>query len=123
MLRPQRTDSPHPSSDPPSFIQSWTQPSHPEDLTRLFNTVLVASKGGTPHHFLSELKTLTESRAFKAILTAVQELACSEKIRTHQAAEQIIQTFRKIDDIWQDYLLKEGLEKLRKPRKFRKSQE
>lgn len=86
------------------------------DLTRVFNTALVSTQAGQKRDFSAELSELTESASFKAILNAVRQLSCVQGITERQAAEQVIQTFRKVDDIWSGYIFQEGLERLRNPR-------
>jgi hypothetical protein len=90
---------------------------HPQDeLTRIFNTALVSSQSGAKRDFSSELYQLAESPAFKAVLSAVRHLSRVQGVSERQAAEQVIQTFRKMDEIWGEYIFREGLERLRKPR-------
>jgi hypothetical protein len=91
-----------------------------EDLTRLFNTVLVTSQtdipsGSSQGEDLSyELKQLTESPAFQALLNSVSQVALTADISEQEAAESVVYCFRKLDILWREYLLKEGLDRLRK---------
>lgn len=98
------TGGSHPSSAPhPRF----------EELARVFNTSVVSSQAKAKRDFSSELFALTDSSAFKAILNAVQQLARVQGISEKQAAEQVIQTFRRLDEIWGEYMFHEGLDRLR----------
>ena len=84
-----------------------------EELARIFNTSLVSSQAKAKRDFSSELFALTDSSAFKAILNAVQQLARVQGISEKQASEQVIQTFRRIDEIWGEYMFHEGLDRLK----------
>jgi hypothetical protein len=87
-----------------------------DDLTRVFNTAIVSSQKGVKRNFSVELSEVAESVSFKAILNAVRQLSSAQGITERQAAEQIIQAFRAVDDIWKDYVFQEGIERIRKPR-------
>jgi hypothetical protein len=98
-----------------SVKQSAQQRSAPtrDDLTRLFNTALVSSQAETKRDFSAELCELTESAPFKAILNAVRQLSVVQGTPERQAAEEIIKTFRRMDEVWSEYIFREGLDRLR----------
>ena len=102
------THSAQPVPQPPAQYQR-------DELTRVFNTAIVSTQTKQKRDFSSELYELTESASFKAILNAVRQLSRVQGVSDRQASEQIIHTFRKIDDIWGGYVSHEGLEKLRCP--------
>ena len=87
-----------------------------EDLTRIFNTAIVSSKADVKRDLSAEIQALTQSASFKAILNAVRQLAAVQGLSERQSAEVIIETFRKMDDVWGEYIFREGLDKIRKPR-------
>lgn len=91
--------------------------STPEELTRIFNTALIATQTETKRDFSAELYQLTQSSSFKTILSAVRNLSRIQGISERQAAEEVIQTFRKMDEIWSQYLVREGVDRLRQPRR------
>jgi hypothetical protein len=84
-----------------------------DDLARVFNTALVSTRAGTVRDFSTELYSLVDSPAFRAILSSVRQLSrtsgCSEK----EAAETLIETFRKLDQIWSEYIFQEGVDRLK----------
>ena len=84
-----------------------------DDVARAFNTALIATQAKSKRDFSGELLEITESAPFKAILSAVRQLASIHGMTERQAAEQVIQTFRKIDEVWSDYVFREGLDKIR----------
>jgi len=88
-----------------------------DDLARVFNTVLVSTQTKGKRDFSAELSELNQSPAFKAVLSAVRQLSCIHGLTERQAAEQIITTFRKLDQLWGDYVYREGLDKIRAPKK------
>lgn len=81
--------------------------------TKLFNTAIIATKIPKLSNYSSQLNELVQSKAFQAILTAIRSHAESSGISEEQAAEEIVQTFRDIDRIWDDYIFQEGLDKLK----------
>ncbi len=103
----------------PSPSRSASQvPSAPQDqLARIFNTVLVSTRSKKKRDFTGELSALSETSAFKTILNSIRQLSQIHGINERQAAEEVIQTFRKMDEIWGEYVFREGLDKLRGSRK------
>lgn len=88
-----------------------------EQLVRVFNTSIVSTKAGKKRDFSSEIYALTESSSFKAILSSVRQLSRVQGISEREAAEEVIQTFRKMDELWGEYVFKEGIDKLRNLRR------
>ena len=102
------------------FVQTSPPPPTPatkknpgDELARVFNTVLVSTQSKGKRDFSGELCEVSESAPFKAILSAVRQLSRIHGITERQASEQIIQTFRKMDQIWGEYVFREGLEKIK----------
>lgn len=85
----------------------------PDDLTRIFNTSLVATRVDACRDYSAELFRLMETPAFRAILAGVRQLARSQGISEKEAAENVVQTFRKVDQIWDAYLTQEGVDRLK----------
>jgi hypothetical protein len=86
-----------------------------DELARVFNTAIVSTQVDESRDFSGELYRLVETAPFRAILQAVRQLSRSQGIPERQAAEQLIQTFRKMDRLWTDYVFKEGVDRLRAP--------
>lgn len=84
-----------------------------EELTRIFNSALVSSRAESLKDFSHELLGLVESPAYQAIINAVRQLARSQAIGERESAEILIQTFRKLDRLWSDYVFQEGVDRLR----------
>lgn len=89
---------------------------HHDDLARIFNTVMVTTQSKGKRDFSAELHELTDSAPFKAILSAVRQLSRIHGMTERQAVEQIIHTFRKMDQVWGEYVFREGLEKIKSSR-------
>ena len=84
-----------------------------EDLSVIFNTAFVRSRAPSPQRDLAaELAQLMKSPAYQAIINAAQQLAQSQNITELEAADQIIATFKKMDDVWAAYLTQEGLARI-----------
>jgi hypothetical protein len=84
-----------------------------DELTRIFNTALVSTRADALRDFSAELFALVDSPAFHAILGAVRQLARAQGLGEREAAEAVIQAFRKVDRIWEAYILQEGVDRLR----------
>ena len=90
-------------------------PSTDEQTARNFHTAAIASRTKAPKNFTNELYSLMKTPAFQAILRATRQLAAQTGSSEREAAESILQTVRKVDDIWSQYVFQEGIEKLRGP--------
>lgn len=84
-----------------------------DQSTKLFNTAIIATKIPRLSDYSNQLGTLVQSPAFQAILKAIRDYAVAMNVSEEQAAEEIVQTFRDIDRIWDDYIFQEGLDKLK----------
>ena len=84
-----------------------------DQSTKLFNTAIIATKIPKLTNYSVELGELVQSKSFHAILGAIREHAISSGISEERAAEEIVQTFRDIDRIWDSYIFQEGLDKLK----------
>ncbi len=73
---------------------------------------MVASLADENRDFSEEFSQIMQSSAFKSILGAIQTHARSEQITVRQATEQVIQTFRQMDDLWRGYVYREGVDRL-----------
>jgi hypothetical protein len=85
-----------------------------DDLTRIFNTALIASYSGALRDFSAEIYALVESPAFRAILMSIKTLAQEQNISEREAAETVISTFRKADKLWGEYVFQEGVDRLKR---------
>ena len=83
------------------------------ELTRLLNAAILSTRADRKKDFAGELYQLVESPAFEAILGAIRNLASSSGMSERQAAEAIVQTFRKVDQVWTEYVFQEGVDRLR----------
>jgi hypothetical protein len=81
---------------------------------QILNSALIKSKGHIVQgQFEDRLNHISKSPAMAAIHKAVSILAESEKITRDESATQIIETFRQLDKIWDEYLMMEGLDQLK----------
>jgi len=101
---------------PPAYPNSGSEQAQPamavDDLARIFNTALVATKTQPNRDFQGELYQIMESPAFRAILTAIRQHARLQGLSEKHAAEQIIRAFRKVDELWNSYVFQEGVDRL-----------
>ncbi len=84
-----------------------------DDLARTFNTALVATRAEGATDFSAEICALVETPAYRSILNAARQLSRLQGITEPQACEQVIQTFRTLDQLWSRYVFQEGLDRLR----------
>jgi hypothetical protein len=104
-------------SDQPYFQNTAPSSSQPassvDDLARVFNTALISSRGPKSQDLSFEIYQVMETPAFRAILNAVRQHARLNGISERQASEQVISTFRKMDELWSAYVFQEGVNQLK----------
>ncbi len=85
-----------------------------QELVQLLNTAIVKTKEKKIDSSYEErLAATCESPAISALAVAIQHLSESENISRDQAAMQLVETVRELDSIWSDYVMMEGLSKLK----------
>ncbi len=102
-----------PAFAPHSNTQTTLSSPSPDELTRIFNTALVASKIDSVRDYSAELTAVLDTPGFRAILSAIRTLSVTEGLSERKSAETLIQTFRRVDRIWGDYVLQEGIDRLK----------
>jgi len=83
-------------------------------LGKIFNTALVATRANSTDNLSAELLAAMETPSFRAILGAVSHLSLEQGLSERAAAEELIKTFRKLDQIWSHYLFQEGTQAILK---------
>ena len=92
---------------------SHRQQEHQESV-QLLNTAIIKSKEKIIDSSYEErLSKTCQSPAIESICNAIDHLSESQKISRDQAAVQIIETVRELDKIWNDYVMMEGISKLK----------
>jgi hypothetical protein len=85
-----------------------------QESIQLLNTAIIKSKEKkVDSTYEQRLVEVCNTPAIKALSMAATHLAESEKISRDQAAIIIIETIRDLDKIWNDYILMEGIGKLK----------
>ena len=84
-----------------------------DQSTKLFNTAVIATKIPKGDQSSARLNKVVGSAQFQAILKAVQIYSAENKVSEEIASEEIIRTFRELDEIWNDYIFQAGLSKLK----------
>jgi len=85
-----------------------------QDAIQLLNTAVIKSKEKRINASYEErLAKICNSPVMSALLVAVDSLAEEEKMSKDQAAISIIESIRELDSIWNDYVLMEGIGKLK----------
>lgn len=81
---------------------------------QLLNTAIIKSKEKKINHSYEErLTRLSNSPAIDHLNKSIANLAESQKISRDQAALQIIEAIRELDGIWSDYVIMEGIDRLK----------
>jgi tRNA nucleotidyltransferase/poly(A) polymerase len=111
MKRPAVNSELPPTRDTASSIT----PEELEYLARCFNTALISTRAESQMRLTDELHLLLQSPAYRQILDATRRLATSQNVTETTAAEQLIAAFRKVDQIWSEYVFMEGVARLREP--------
>ena len=85
-----------------------------QDAIQLLNTAVIKSKEKKISASYEErLSKICNSPVMDALLVAVDNLSEEQKISKDFAAVQLIETVRELDTIWNDYVLMEGISKLK----------
>lgn len=85
-----------------------------QEFVQLLNTAVIKSKEKKiDSSFQERLSTICNKPAVKALSHAIEFLADSQKISRDQAAVDLVEAVRELDLVWNDYVLLEGLGKLK----------
>lgn len=85
-----------------------------QDAIQLLNTAVIKSKEKRINAtYEDRLGKICHSPVMSALLVAVDHLAEDQKISKDHASVQIIETIRELDSIWNDYVVMEGIGKLK----------
>lgn len=101
------------SNAPNPAKTTWQASTPMDDLVRVFNTALISTRASENREQSSELHRLMECPAFRAILSSIRQHARLQGISEREAAEEIILAFRKVDQIWNNYVFQEGVNRLK----------
>jgi hypothetical protein len=85
-----------------------------QELIQLLNTAIVKTKEKRiDSSYEDRLSETCSKPAVSALSIAIENLSESQSISRDQAAMQIVETVRELDSIWNDYVMMEGLSKLK----------
>lgn len=85
-----------------------------QESIQLLNTAIVKSKEKKIDSSYEErLSATCETPAIKALSLAIDNLAETENISRDQAAIMLVDTVRELDSIWNDYVMMEGISRLK----------
>ncbi|MBY0517724.1 MAG: hypothetical protein K2P81_12510 [Bacteriovoracaceae bacterium] len=81
---------------------------------QLLNTAIIKSKEKKISHSYEErLMKLSNSPVIEHINKSIAQLSESQKISKDQAALMVIEAIRELDSIWSDYVVMEGIDRLK----------
>jgi hypothetical protein len=84
------------------------------DSIQILNTAIVKSKEKKiDSSDETRLKSLCQKPVIESLNKAIIHLAETQHISRDQAATQIIETVRELDKVWSDYVMMEGITKLK----------
>jgi hypothetical protein len=84
-----------------------------DQLIRILNTAIISTRVEASPDLSREIYDLVKTPGFQAILQATRLLSEKEGLSTKDACEIVIKTFRKLDQIWSDYVFQEGIDRLK----------
>jgi division protein CdvB (Snf7/Vps24/ESCRT-III family) len=85
-----------------------------QDAIQLLNTAVIKSKEKRINAGYEErLAKICNSSVMNSILIAIDHLAEEQKMSKDQAAISIVETIRELDSVWNDYVVMEGIGKLK----------
>ena len=95
-------------------MMNETQESTQQEFVQLLNTAIIKSKEKKIDSSYEErLSQACSGPAVKALGTAVKQLSHQLNISHDQAAVMLVETVRELDTIWSDYVMMEGISKLK----------
>lgn len=74
------------------------------------NTSILTTRANLVKDHSSELSGIMQSPEFTSLIFAAQYLAESLGLSKEEATERLIDTFRKLDTIWGDMVIKRGIQ-------------
>ena len=85
-----------------------------KESVQLLNTAIIKTKEKRVQASYEErLTEVCKGPVMKALTVAIAQLSDQEKISRDMAAAQIVETVRELDNIWNDYIVMEGINKLK----------
>ncbi len=85
-----------------------------QDTIQLINTAIIKSKERKiSTSYESRLSKVCQSPVMQSLIVAIDHLSETQKISRDHAAVQIIESIRELDNVWNDYVLMEGIGKLK----------
>lgn len=85
-----------------------------QQSVQLLNTAIIKSKENIIDSSYEErLSKTCTSPAIDSLCVAIEHLSESQKISRDEAAVQLVETVRELDKIWNDYVMMEGISKLK----------
>ena len=85
-----------------------------KESIQLLNTAILKSKEKRiDSSYQERLAKTCESDVMEALGLAITHLSEKQKISRDQSAMKVVETVRKLDSIWGDYIMMEGMEKLK----------
>lgn len=85
-----------------------------QESIQLLNTAIIKSKEKDLNgSYEDRLTKICNNSAIKVLSQAISLLSEQDNISRDQAAMQLVQTVRSLDQIWQDYVMMEGISKLK----------
>ena len=85
-----------------------------KESIQLLNTAVIKSKEKVINsQYEQRLSDVCNRPAIESINIAIAHLAESQKISKDHAAIQLVDTIRELDNVWNDYIMMEGLGKLK----------
>lgn len=96
---------------------------HNQEAVQILNTAIIKTKEKRiDTTFEEKLSKTCKNPAMEALGMAVTHLSETQNISRDQAAMMIVDTIRDLDNSWNDYLMMEGIEKVKETLKERKIQ-
>jgi hypothetical protein len=84
------------------------------ESVQLLNTAIVKSKeSGIDDSYELRLKKVCDSPIIAHITKTIDNIAESQRVSKDQAAQMLVETIRELDSIWDDYIMMEGIDRLK----------
>lgn len=84
------------------------------DSLRILNTAIIKTKEShIDINYEQRLQKISQSPAIEHLSQAIIRLSDAEGVSRDQAATMIIELMKSLDNIWEDYIKMEGIDKLK----------
>lgn len=88
-------------------------PNLDETLSKALNTAFISTQLSKSTNISADLYFLKNTDAFKSLMVAVSDFSKRTGLSQERSAECLIETIRKLDNLWTEYFIQDGINRLK----------